>query len=233
MLLAIVIALMLGILAGTFTGLFPGIHFNLISVMLISLASFFLAYTTPLVLASFIVAMAITHTTLDSIPGIFLGAPGEDSLLSVLPGHRLLMKGQGYAAAVYTIYGSIIALILIIILAPFFILLLPKIYPYLQKTMGFILIAVVIITLALEKKKVMALIIFLLAGILGIATLNLPIKEPLLPLLTGLFGASGLFASIKQKTTVPEQRIHSLSQIRLSKKSLIKTIRGFGYKIGQ
>lgn len=69
-----------------------------------------------------------------------------------------------------------------------------------------------------ERQKFLALIVFLLAGVLGIATLNLQvIKEPLFPLLTGLFGTSMLFLSITEKTKIPKQII-SKSSISLKEK---------------
>ena len=82
-----ILAFFIGILAGIFTGLFPGIHVNLVSVFLISISPSLLKYTSPISLAIFIVSMSITHSFLDFIPSIFLGAPDEDSFLSILPGH--------------------------------------------------------------------------------------------------------------------------------------------------
>jgi putative membrane protein len=220
----IIIAMIIGVFAGTVTGLIPGIHINLISIMLLSMAPMLLSYTSPLTLVIFIAAMAITHTFLDFIPSIFLGAPDEDSFLSILPGHQLLLKGRGYYAIVLTLYGSLTALFIILIFTPLFIYTLPIIYPYLQKVMWIILILVSgYIILSEKNNKIWALVIFLLAGFLGIATLNLNIQEPLLPLLTGLFGASSLLVSIQQKTKVPEQKIAPLKKIRLSKKSIIKS----------
>ena len=75
-----------------------------------------------------------------------------------------------------------------------------------------------------KDKKLWALIIFLLAGFLGVASLNLNLKEPLLPLLTGLFGASGIILSIKQKIKIPKQQITPLKKIKLNKKSLINAV---------
>jgi len=92
MILEILIALLLGVCAGTISGLTPGIHVNLISLILISLSSYFLGFTSPIVLGVFIISMAVTHTFLDSIPSIFLGAPDADMALGVLPGHKLLLK---------------------------------------------------------------------------------------------------------------------------------------------
>jgi len=224
MLFQFIIAIILGLIAGTITGLIPGIHINLLAIMLVSISHFLLKHTTPLILIIFITSMAITHTFLDFIPSIFLGAPDEDSFLSVLPGHQLLLNGRGYFAVVFTLYGSLTALLIILIFAPSFIYLLPIIYPYIQKIMWIILILISVYLISSEKdKKLLALIIFLLAGFLGIAALNLNIREPLLPLLTGLFGASNLVLSIQQKTKIPKQKTLPLKNIKLSKKSIFKS----------
>lgn len=226
MLLQIIIAILLGLLAGTITGLIPGIHINLIAIILLSLSTYLLNIASPLTLAIFIATMAITHTFLDFIPSIFLGAPDEDSFLSILPGHKLLLKGRGYYAIIFTLYGSLTALLIILIFSPIFIYFLPLVYTYLQKIMWIILILVSLYLIISEKEKnkiLWAFFIFILAGFLGIATLNLNIKEPLLPLFTGLFGASNLLISIQQKTKIPSQRISSIFKIKLSKKSIFKS----------
>jgi len=219
----LLLALILGILAGTFTGLIPGIHINLVAIILLTTSATLLNLTSPLTLIIFITAMAITHTFIDYIPSIFLGAPDEDSFLSVLPGHQLLLKGHAYAGIILTIYGSATALLIILLFTPIFIYLLPIIYLYVLRIMPIILILVSGYLIYQEKpKKLWALTIFLLAGFLGIASLNLNIKDPLLPLLTGLFGASNLLISIKQKTKIPKQKIISLKNIKLKRPSIAK-----------
>ena len=125
MFLEILFAIALGVASGIFTGLIPGIHINLIAVFLISIAPIILTITTPITLIVFIIAMAITHTFLDSIPGIYLGAPDEAMALSVLPGHKLLLKGQGHKAVTLTVIGSLSALLIAFLCAPLFI----KIFP--------------------------------------------------------------------------------------------------------
>jgi putative membrane protein len=223
MIIELTLAIFLGLLAGTLTGLTPGIHINLVAIITLSFSAILLSITTPITLAIFITSMAITHTFMDFIPSIFLGAPDEDSFLSVLPGHKLLLSGRGYFAIIFTLYGSITALLIIILFTPIFLYLLPNIYPIIQKIMPVILIAVSLFLINSEKNnKLWALFIFLIAGFLGIAALNINVKEPLLPLLTGLFGASNLIISIGQKTRVPEQKIFPLRRIRLSKKSIQK-----------
>ncbi len=222
MLLEITLAFILGILAGTFTGLFPGIHINLIAAILITLAPS-LSFLPIIALVIFIVSMSITHTFTDFIPSTFLGAPEEDTFLSVLPAHQLLLKGQGYKAVVLMLYGSLVALPLILIFGLIFILFLPYFYDLIKEIIPFILIFISLFLIFSEKEIITPLIIFILAGFLGLLTFNLPVKEPLLPLLTGLFGVSSLIISIKNKISLPKQKITPLKKIKIKRKEFIKS----------
>jgi len=226
MLLYLFIALIVGVLVGSITGLAPGIHINLVAFFLLSLvtAGYFTGIS-PIILVVFIVALSISHTFVDFIPSIFLGAPDEDSVLSVLPGHEMLIKGKAYEAVILTLYGCIAGIFIIILLSPLFILFLPKIYESAGTIMPFILIVTSFFLFYFEKSsKLWAIIIFLLAGFLGIANMNLNLKEPLLPLLTGLFGASSLITSVSKKQKLPKQRIIKLRQVKIKKKSIAKSI---------
>jgi putative membrane protein len=206
-LIEIITFMLLGILFGTFTGLIPGIHINLVGVSLVALSVSLLSSINPIYLVVFIAAMAITHTFVDFIPSIFLGCPDTDTELSILPGHELLKKGQGYSAIILTCYGSLAAIFILMLIAVPSLLLVQKVYGFLQNIMPYLLIAVSGMLIILEKNKFPALFVFFLAGILGLCVLNLDVKEPLLPLLTGLFGSSMLVMSIKNKTIVPKQKI--------------------------
>ncbi|MBI2046576.1 tripartite tricarboxylate transporter permease [Candidatus Pacearchaeota archaeon] len=225
MLLEFVLALLAGILAGTFTGIAPAIHINLVSVGLIALSPFLLNFVQPIVLVVFIVAMSITHTFTDFIPSIFLGAPDEDTALSILPGHKLLLQGRGYEAVIFTLYGSIVAIFIIFLLSPLFMFFLPKIYQYIKIFIPFILIITsASLILSDKNKRVLALVVFALSGFLGLATLNIQMKEPLLPLLTGLFGSSSLITSIMKKTKLPKQRITKLKDIKIKLKKFFRVV---------
>lgn len=217
MLLEILVFLGLGVLAGSFTGLFPGIHINLVGAFLVSLSAGILSSFNPLFLGVFIVAMAITHTFLDFIPSIFLGcANADDTGLSVLPGHEMLRKGEGYEAVMLTAYGGILAVFMLIIFAFPLSLIMEKIYGFLKINyiMAGILILVVASIIFFEKKKINALVVFLLTGILGLIVLNSPsLEQPLLPLLSGLFGASSIILSIKNKIQIPLQKIEKPANI--------------------
>jgi len=208
MLELIFLALLLGIAAGTFTGLAPGIHINLIALLLFISSTSLLQFTTPEVLVIFIVSMAITHTFLDFITGIFLGCPDEENALSIMPGHQLLMEGKGYEAIRLTTIGCYIGLILFIISIPLGIIFIPPVYELLKASIPFILIAASLFLILKEENKFMAIFIFLMSGTLGLAVFNMQIlNQPLFPLLTGLFGTSMLISSISQKTKIPKQKI--------------------------
>lgn len=215
MLLELFLAITLGIIFGTITGLTPGIHINLIGAILLSLSAFFLNLTSPIIIVIFVVSMSITHTFIDFIPSIFLGAPDEDTILSILPGHELLKSGLGYEAIALTAYGSLAAIAIILIISPIFIFLLPKVENIIKILIPYLLILSTIFLISKENEKIPAIIIFLLSGFLGIGVLNSPIKDPFLPLLSGLFGASSLIISIKSKTQIQKQIIE---KIKITKK---------------
>jgi len=217
------LALLLGILAGIITGLLPGIHINLVSAFLVASSAFLLAFLSPVSIIIFIVAMTITHTFLDFIPSVFLGAPDDDSVLAVLPGHEMLLKGKGHEAIILTLYGGIIGIILILIFTPFFIYIFPKIYYYLKFIMFLALIFTNFYLILKDNNKLLALIVFLLSGFLGLSTLNLPVSQSLLPLLTGLFGSSSLITSIIKKQKVPKQKIIKLKKVKISKKEIFNS----------
>lgn len=218
----ILLGLLLGICAGIITGLIPGIHINLISILLVSVSSYFLGFTSPVILGVFVIAMAVTHTFLDAIPAIFLGAPDADMALSVLPGHKLLLEGRGYEAVKLTVIGSFFSLLIVILIMPFLIPFVSLIYSFLQPYIGYILIFVVLFMVIQEKSlnnKFWGFYIFFLSGILGLLVLNMPnLSQPLFPMLSGLFGVSALIVSLSQNVEIPKQRVTEMIHVSLGKK---------------
>ena len=221
----IIIALFVGVGAGIISGLIPGIHVNLIAVLVISLSAFLLNIVSPLTLGVFIISLAITHSFLDSIPSIYLGAPDAGQELNVLPGHRLLHKGEGHNAIVYTLIGSMGCLLLGITLFPVFIKSMEKIFPIVKGLIGYILALIMIFMIGKEKKKwLKSLVMFLLAGCLGLLVLTaIPnLRQPLFSMLSGLFGFSILLISLSQKSVIPEQDLSK--QLTISKKNVAKSV---------
>ncbi|MDP3990424.1 MAG: tripartite tricarboxylate transporter permease [archaeon] len=218
------LALFLGIASGIITGLIPGIHVNLITVLLLSFSAILVSITSPIVVAVYIISLAITHSFLDSIPSIYLGAPDEAQALNVLPGHRLLHKGEGHNAVIYTLIGSFGSLLFSLALFPVFLFGMKWLSPIIQPIVGFLLIGIMIYMIGKEKgKRLRSLVLFLLSGLLGLIVFNIPhLRQPLFPLLSGLFGFSLLIVSLLQKSVVPEQ--NNDKPLTLSKKNAIKSI---------
>lgn len=225
MIIDILIGLFIGILAGTITGLIPGIHTNLISMSLIAISPTLLQITSSLTLVAFIISMSITHSFLGVIPSTFLGAPDSDNALTALPAHRLLLQGKAYDAIRLTVIGSFGSLIAGAALAPVMFLFMKYVYPILNQRMFWVILIPVAYIILRENRRWYNLGIFLLAGTLGFLVFNTPvIKEPMFPMLSGLFGTSILIASFMDKINIPNQKAHIT--IRLSKKENILALSG-------
>ncbi|HTY47512.1 MAG TPA: tripartite tricarboxylate transporter permease [Methanomassiliicoccales archaeon] len=130
---------LLGGLLGTCSGMTPGLHVNTLSLLLVagyplleppiaSSCSLFGAdgALAPLLLACLIVSAAIAHSFVDFVPSTFLGVPDEASVLSILPGHRLLLAGKGVEAVAFAAKGSLVgAMVAVLATLPLQILLSP------------------------------------------------------------------------------------------------------------
>lgn len=205
MVIELVIAILTGIIAGTITGLTPGIHINLVAALVLA-SALVLAKFSPITIGVFIVAMSITHTFLDFVPSVFLGAPTEDTAMSVLPAHRMLLLGHGYAAIMLSAIGSLFGLLLMVALAPLLIISIPLVQEFLKDYIAFILIAVVLLGIWRENNKFIAIGVVALCGMLGYLIFNIPVRDVLFPLFSGLFGLSGLIISLRADSTIPNQK---------------------------
>lgn len=212
MLLEIIAALIVGVAAGIFTGITPGIHVNLVSALLLSVSPALLPLVGPFVLAVFIVSMAVTHTFLDTLPSIYLGAPDADEVLNVLPGHRLLLEGKGHTAVLITVVGAFFSMIVVVIAIPLILVWIVPAYSLVQPFIGYALLAIVVYMLAKEK-NIRAMLwsagVFALSGSLGLIIFSMhALGQPLFHLLSGLFGVSGLLLSLQQQVAIPRQHFH-------------------------
>jgi len=216
---------LLGIGIGIFAGLTPGIHINTTIPLLLSLSFFF---QNPYYFIVLIVSVSCTEMFIDYIPSIFIGAPDADTALSVLPGHRLLFEGRGYEAIKLTVIGGlgalIVGLLMIVLIANVFGFLYDISRPYMQYVI-LAVIAFMIISEKKPKKMLSAALIISLSGLLGLFTLNsslVPQQEVLFPVLTGLFGLSGLMISLSEKASIPEQKDDT--KLKIKKKEIVKSI---------
>lgn len=238
MIAEIIVSILIGILLGAISGLTPGVHINLISTLILTFSPALLNFFTPLTLAIIILSMAVTHTFLDFIPSVYLGAPDPDTATIILPAHRMLLDGKGYEAVSLSMIGSLLGLIMTIAAAPLIIVLLKNIYPILEKNIAYILIMISILLILKNKNKTAALLLFLLSGLLGVISLNLNVEQILFPLLSGLFGTSMLLLSLKDNAKIPRQRITNprIKKTQIGKAMLsslsISTLAGFLPGIG-
>lgn len=234
MIAGILFAVVLGVFAGVITGIIPGIHVNLVSVLVVASSSYLLSWTSPVVLCSFIISLAITHTFIDSIPSIYLGAPDPDNALTVLPGHRMLFQGKGHLAVKMTVIGSLMSLFLGALLFPAFIPAMRLVYPFVRGWIGYILMLIMLFMVMREpgiRRKTFALLAFLFSGLLGATVLEMPgLNQPLFSLLSGLFGLSLLLASLMHDSSLPQQEksaVSSLGKGRMLKAGALSTSTGF------
>lgn len=197
-----------GVASGIVFGLVPGTHINNLLPLILS---FSLIFPSAHALATFIVALSIAQTLVSYIPSVFLGAPNEETALSVLPGHRLLLAGRGYEAIKLTVLASLFSILLtlalVAILSNHFVWLYEVSRPYIQYP-----ILAVILFMAISEHKPskisFALFIILLSGAFGVVVLGsslVPQKHVLFPVLAGMFGVSTLLISLKEKSRIPEQ----------------------------
>ncbi|MCK9323497.1 MAG: tripartite tricarboxylate transporter permease [Candidatus Methanomethylophilaceae archaeon] len=215
---------LIGAIAGTFTGLVPGIHVNtLASIMLIgyptlesAISDFADPNWVPVLVSACIMSASVVHSFVDFVPSVFIGAPDPDDALSILPGHRLLMNGQGMLAVRSAAVGSAIGATFAILLAiPVQYLMLNGLADQLD-TLTFSILLFTLCVMVINEKgiahKIWAILLILLSGFLGIMCMhmNLPCSgilgdgTLLFPLLTGLFGMPALMSSISN-AAIPKQ----------------------------
>lgn len=199
-----------GCILGVFTGIMPGIHVN--TICLLGIAAYSTLGLGAIEFGVIMLSMAVTHTFLDFIPAIFIGVPEEETALSVLPAHKMVLEGKAYEAVKITAYGSVLGLFFAVASIPVALYLVPKIYVALRGYIVYVLIAAVAYLIWREgswKKRLWAGAIFALSGWLGYAAFNQKVISEmriLFPVFSGLFGASTILWSLKEKSVqVPQQ----------------------------
>jgi len=225
----ILLGILIGVCFGIITGLIPGIHVNLISTLAVAYAGILAGFIPAGIAIAAIIGMAITHTFLDTIPSIFLGAPDAATALSVLPGHRMLLEGEGMQAIKITVLGSFIGLVFGIIAFPLTTTFLALFNASLSSHIDELLAIACVFIILSSANKPWAIAIFSFSGILGYITLNSNLENPLFPLLTGFFGISTLLFSAKSQTKIPAQKNSwiTIKSKDLSFSGIIGSISGF------
>jgi len=197
------IAIVGGLVLGVLSGLLPGIHSNTVASVLATLP------VPPDALSFALIAVVGAHLLFQVLPSSFLSIPDDTVVASVLPGHRLALGGRGKEAVAVCAFSTLAAAGASALLLPVSLVLLPAAYAIIEPQMALVLVAASLFLLYSErewKKIAIALLVFLLSGALGIATLRGAISDPLFPAFCGLFAGSGILLSFTSRTRLPAQK---------------------------
>ena len=204
-----------GCLLGLAAGLVPGLHVNTLCAIGLSLAP-----GLGPTLAIGLCALAVAHGFASHLPSTYLGAPGEDTLLSALPAHRMLLEGKGLDAVQVSLDGALAGLVLAVaLLLPYkWVLGEPgRLLATLDQSMPWVLASVLAFLLARETRRGLrtfawAAVVLALAGALGLVAGRIEVAalvavpaSALLPLLSGLFGAPALLETLRSHPAIPSQ----------------------------
>lgn len=170
----------MGIAAGITVGMIPGFHVNNALPLFLFLGDAGVWFVVP---------MSVSYVFASFFPSILLGAPDEDTALSVLPGHRLLNEGKAYTALRLSFLGALSSSFILLFFAIPFAHFLPVLYPSLKAWMPYLLSIMLAFMLFSHR---LAFVVILMSSALGAMTFS---HNALLPLLTGFFGISTLLLS--------------------------------------
>lgn len=228
-----------GTILGLIAGIIPGLHSNTFSALIVSTSAFLFLYFSPEDVMAMIITSAVAYTIANIIPATFLGVPSEDTAIAILPAHKMVLEGRGFEALSISCFSSLFSVFLSLPL--FFTAMFVGLnYEFFKKATPFVLISVAVLLVMSERgeefegslsawrKRLYALLVFLVSGMLGYTALQsselaeiTPAGSVLLPLLTGLFGAPVLLFSIFTKSSrIPKQ------EIKLSFPEVYTTIKG-------
>lgn len=214
-----ILEFLFGLFIGIISGLIPGLHSNTVIAVLSSVG------LDDNAMAIIISALFSAHIIASFIPSIFFGIPSDTSVVSVLPGQRMVKQGHGILAFKVVLLSALFALLVSVVLFNPSLSAYQTIYAMLKPYMGYILLFFSIIFLSRAKNIFLSLCIFLLAGILGVFSLNLKIYDVFLPLFSGFFAMSAII-TYQQGEKLPEQ-LDENPDISILKYSLIGVALGF------
>ncbi len=178
-------------LAAVLTGLLAFVHANFV----LQTAGFLLpAGFSKAVFAS---SLSFSKLAFEVIPTLFFVIPSTSFGIALLPSQKLVLEGRAFEALKLILASFLAAALFSVALLPTVLVLLPLAYQAVAPASGFLLLAVIAFSLLSGGKKTASVFAFLLSGCLGLVLLSKPIiREPLFPLLSGLFAVPALLFSL-------------------------------------
>lgn len=220
--LNLVLGTLAGGIIGCITGIVPGLHSNTAAGAAAALAvplSFVFGVEG---VCCMIVSLMVVHTFIDCIPSTFIGVPDPDTVLSVLPAHRMYLEGNGAAAVRISALGSLFGFVFCLPLFALFYFVLPQFQGEIDWAIGLIVLLAATLLIVFSRAPLWSLLLFLVSGGLGVFGMYFSylsfgcfgMGEVLLPLLSGLFGIPVLLQSLKRPGTVVPQVFSGLGTKR-------------------
>ena len=200
-----------GVALGTVSGLTPGLHANNFALLLAAVAP---SVPGPRrYVGAAMLAAGVVHTFLDVVPALALGVPDPAMAASALPGHRLVLRGQGREALRLSALGSALAVAFAVPLALPVTAAMERAYPVIRGHLSLVLGSVAVLLVLTERSRwsrVGAALALAGSGALGMVALDLPADgllpagEMLAPLFAGLFGAPVLVEALGGEGVPPQ-----------------------------
>ncbi len=235
-------AVALGVALGVCSGLVPGLHVNNFAFALAGAAPAFATVFSPVAVGVAMVSAAVTHTYLDVVPSVALGVPDDSMALVALPGHRMVLDGDGREAIVLSAMGSSLGLAFAFAVAAPLTLVMARVYTGLESGFFWLLLTVVAFLLLTERGgevgrpsavagfrdavrvRLTAAYVLLGSGALGAWVFRLEdrgggsalIGEPtlLMPMFVGLFAFPLLAVSAFENAELPPQKSEEIEYSR-------------------
>ncbi len=156
------IELFLGIVFGLLSGLLPGLHPNTIALF----------FEDPIFVAALLPAYALASL----VPTLFLSFPAP---------HVIALQKREYFLT--TLFAALLAFFVSLLFLPLLDMVFIDLYYLISPYLLFVLVAISFILVLSDNQPVLALLLFLLSGLLGQITFTASLQEPFLPLFGGLF----------------------------------------------
>jgi len=190
-----------GLLFGIISGIIPGLHINNVIYLVSNINLSIEIKAIIFILAS------IIFSFVSFIPATLLSIPNTDNFVSTLPSQRLVIKGNAYYAIKLYIIGAINGIIFGLPIIILFILLLQ----YLTETIKFLtpfILVIGLIALIFNVKNYFGYLVILFSALVGFFALNYAfVENPLLVVISGLFGISNILYLMQNKIKIPKQNL--------------------------
>lgn len=189
----------MGTLIGILSGLIPGLHINNV-IYIVNNINFSLEIKAIIFILS-----SIIFCFLSIIPSTIFSIPNTDNFVSTLPSQKLVLHGKAYFAIRLYLLGAINGIIFGLPLIILFLLLLN----YLTQTITILTPIILILGLLIlffNIKNYFGISIILFSASIGVFALNFAsVENPLLVIISGLFGFSNILFALQNKIKIPNQ----------------------------